>query len=399
MIDLKENLLFGKSYCGIEHTSDEEDGVRSVLVIKTRKELKVALESSVNSIEELDVILPKNQHSFLIVNTDQVLSKKIQGQHSLKDAVLKAFPNIHMDQFYIEAYTNQNDTFVSICRKEVIDSLLETYRKSKIEIIGFSLGNLVVSEITNYLTKSNIQTSNARIEIGGNQIQEITPFKTVEKRGFEINGIKLHSYSINPFSGVLSYLARSQVRLNNFDSIELSLKKRFIQERMFSFGLKSSLGFVFVLLLINFLVFSYYNEKVNSSINEMTNYQLSSQRLSELEKEVEKKKMVYHELNSSGNGRVSFYMDRIANSIPKSIILHQVVYQPLKKGIRENKELEFDSDGILISGESSFGEEFSKWIVDLETFEWIDNVIVQEYGMNKSIKNKFQIALTLNHEN
>jgi hypothetical protein len=53
----------------------------------------------------------------------------------------------------------------------------------------------------------------------------------------------------------------------------------------------------------------------------------------------------------------------------------------------------------LISGESSFGEEFSKWIVDLETFEWIDNVIVQEYGMNKSIKNKFQIALTLNHEN
>jgi molybdopterin converting factor small subunit len=318
-------------------------------------------------------------------------------EYDCEKAVQVAFPNINLDHFYYETYNNTTSTFVNIGRKEGIDELLESYNKNGISIVGFSLGNLIAGAITKYVSESVIYSSNAKITLSDNRIQDISRTTPDYSEKYDVNGITLNPHSINPFSGVLSYLTSTKKRDNNFENITAGLRRNFEQQKVFEVGLKSGLGFIFIALLINFLVFSHYQEKVNKSSSELANYHQVGQTLEELEKEVEMKRIVYDEINSSGNGRVSFYMDKIANSIPESIMLQQIAFQPFNKSIREDKELEFDLDSILISGESSEGEDYSKWIVNLESFEWIDNVLVQEYGLKKGVKNKFQITLTLNH--
>jgi hypothetical protein len=394
---LLERVLFGDTYCGLEHSDSGQSRIQVLLIKRRKKELSIMNSSSFDSMTDLNLFLPKRQHAFLIINNTQVLSKQIEGKNDLEKNVSIAFPNIRLDEFYFEVYSNNESTFVNICRKSVIDELLELYRKNGISIVGFSLGNLIAQEIAKYVSDCALQSSNAKLTISDNRIIDINRLTPDYSEKYDVNGITLNPNSINAFSGVLSYLTSTKERDSNFENITSGLKRNFEQQKVFEVGLKSGLGFIFIALLINFLVFTHYHEKVNKSSSELANYHQVGQNLEELEKEVEKKRIIYEEINSSGNGRVSFYMDKIANSIPESIMLQQIAFQPFKKSIREDKELEFDLDSILISGESSDGEDYSKWIVNLESFEWIDNVIVQEYGMKKGVKNKFQITLTLNH--
>jgi len=393
---LKKKLIYGKSYVGIEHVSKDQQELIHILEVRNNKnELHLIKEQSVLDLDKVQNHIKEKQHVFLIVNDRAVLSKKVEGKLNLLQAVQSAFPNIKLDQFYYESYSNDSDTFITICRKEHVDELLMSYKKKKVSILGFSLGNLISSQLSTFCHDSKICTSNALVTFGNIQLSSITAQNNSAHELYNINGLKLHSNSINSFSGILRYFSGNETTESSFYNEIKALKNAFLQRRVFENGLRFSMGFLFTILLINFMIFSLYQQKMISADSELVVKNQYKTTLAQLQIEIDKKKKIVDQINSAESNQVSFYLDEIAKSIPKSISLNELQFQPLINNIKINKEIKVDHYIIIINGTSNKGNDFSSWTALLESQDWINTVTVIQYGLGKKLINEFELKIDL----
>src|SRR5690606_34551606 len=143
-------LRFGNRYCGIEHISfGGKETINASILKKSKKELHIDTVFECNTIEDLSELIPKNSHAFLVLNNDNVLTKKVENrQRETIKLVHQAFPNINSNDFMYEVLIQNDVHFVSICRKSYIEEIIESYKRKKIAIINLSLGNLLIANIT-----------------------------------------------------------------------------------------------------------------------------------------------------------------------------------------------------------------------------------------------------------
>ena len=394
--DLIKHIIQGKLYCAVEHSIIEQKIQINYLFLKKRKSEFLIEKSDVfTNTNDLFKVLKKNQHLFLIINDDQVLTKAIKGKQDTQKAVQTAFPNLNRDDFYYEVYQNKTNTYISICRKEHIDSIIKQYEEAYLNIIGFSLGNLVGTQLLPFVEERELQTSNAFLSIKNHEITNIKKIEEKFQNDYIINDLKVNSNSVLGLAGILSFYTGQRFTQNSFiDKINL-LQDRFKQKRFFDLGLKTSLSFIFILLLISFLFFSSYRKKVNNIKSEIEVNENYRGNLFSLKKEVNRKKKIVEEITSSETSKVSLYLDKIGASIPNKVLLNQLNYQPFLKNIKKGKEIRYQSQKIFIEGKSLDGAIFSEWISSLEQEKWIDKISVVNYGIGKKTITEFQLNITL----
>lgn len=124
------------------------------------------------------------------------------------------------------------------------------------------------------------------------------------------------------------------------------------------------------ILLINFFLFNHYY----SAVNEL---QQTSQ------------------INKSSSSKSSFYVNAIIESLPTTILLSELNYQPLLKRIKAEKAIENEVNTILISGASTRSVSFSKWITSLEFFDWTRSVEILSYKDISKSTSDFSIKLKI----
>ena len=395
---LIKQFIYGNNYCAVEHIV--ANGIASFNVLQLvykKKALEIVASDNFTSLDQVFDTLPKKQHVFVIINTDKVLSKKIDGTHELNKAVSLAFPNIKTSDFTIEVLPQKTHSFVSICRNQDVEKILNEYKNKSSNVIGFSLGNNSVATITLYLNQDSIQTSNAVISSanGTNTIKEITKSDVDDNQKYNINGLEITPSDVLTLSGILTYYTNTQLTESNFEEQTSQLKNDFKQKQIFSNSLKFGLGFILFGLLINFLFFTHYRDQISSLSNEQQVNERSKESLVSLTNEVNRKRSLVSDITNSTDSKVSFYLDEIGESIPTTISLDEIVYQPLLKSIKANKEIEIQSNSIVISGVSSNSDDFINWVSKLEDYSWIDKVSYSEYGVGKKSKTAFKINISL----
>ncbi len=73
---LKKNLIYGKSYYGLEHVSKNQEEVINILEVKNKKsELHIIKEHTIIGFDQINSHVKKKRHAFLVVNDRYVLSK------------------------------------------------------------------------------------------------------------------------------------------------------------------------------------------------------------------------------------------------------------------------------------------------------------------------------------
>jgi len=166
----------------------------------------------------------------------------------------------------------------------------------------------------------------------------------------------------------------------------------FNHKRFFSISLKTGLSSVFILLLISFLFFSNYTNKTNMlSIELETNKALKNELL-KLNEQVSKKENLVTSFSLSSS-KASWYLDQIGNSIPNSVLLTSLNFQPLTKNIKEDIKISTQENNILIQGTSTKSDDFSKWVQQLEQKNWVYKVLIQDYGTGKKNTTAFELLI------
>lgn len=395
---LKSYLQLGNRFCGIEHTLKGDQSILYTTILKrSKKEVYIETCFSSKTVEELASKLQKNQHVVLIINDDKVLTKALKGTVSNPlNLINSAFPNIDISGFYYEIILQGDISFVSICRKEHIDALIETYQKYNIQVVSFSLGNHIISSSVPYIDDTLVCTSNAKITTENNTIKTIDDAETDNEKHYNINGLNISNHHLLGFSGALSGIVDSRFSTTNYQDKKNILLNAYKQVRFFKLFLKNGLVAILAILLINFLFYNFYFNWVNTLNQASQINQHTKSSILKLNESVNKAKKTADDLFKSNASKSSFYIDAIVNSLPHSILLSEINYQPLKKTIRPDKPIENNTNAIVVSGSSNNKTEYSDWVVRLENMSWTKTVTVEAYNDSKTATSHFSIKININ---
>lgn len=393
---LKTYYLFGNRFCSVEHTSNKDVPIIHACVLKkTKKEVDISATLSCGSIKVLAEKLSKNQSVFLIINNDYVLTKVIASEQvdDLK-LVNQAFPNINTSEFYFEIVKQKDTQVVSVCRRSYIDDLIKEYSKHNLCVVNFSLGNSILSHVLGYLDDGIVFTSNTTVSVAENSITSIEQTDELPEVYYNINGLKVQRQYLLSFSGALNLLLNSYHSFVNYQNTILVIFNDYKQKRFFNQFLKFGLVFILGVLLVNFILFNSYFERVKS-LNETSQInQAAKQQILEFNESVIKSKKMTDDMLKSSISKSSFYIDAISRSLPSSILLSQINYQPLDKKIKEGQLISQQINAIIVSGSSNDSKQYSIWIAHLEDLNWTTYIEVLDYSDFKS-SSKFSIKIGL----
>ena len=401
---MRERLLkylnYGHHFCGIEHTvKNGQDVINLTLLKQSKKELIVEdFFEDYSTIDDIAKELYKNQHIYLVLNNDKVLTKTIESeqQDDLK-LVYKAFPNINLDEFYYEVLSQTKSHHIALCRKDYIEDIIKKYSELKLSIIAVSLGNTLVGSISSFINRNDIYSSNSKITLDGNSVTQIEKTDVLSE-SYDINGLNIQSEQLLSFSGALQTYLNTSNTFGNLSERESTLKEDYKQTRFFNLFLKIGGLAILGILLINFFFFNHYFNKVSdlrqlSEINQSTKNQILK-----LDEVVSKKQKMVDDLLKSNGSKSSYYANEIIHSLPNSILLKSFNYQPLQKRVKDNKVIELKEHTITIEGTSNDSETYSDWISHLERKDWVASVNILDYGHSSSKVSDFKIEIVLKHD-
>ncbi|HHC81161.1 MAG TPA: hypothetical protein ENK46_14870 [Flavobacteriia bacterium] len=392
-------ITFGKRFCGVEHTfTDGQEILRSLVLAKKKGELLLENTLEVTSIEALKEQLAAKQHLFLIINTEQVLCKELDGIYESSKAVGMAFPNVVLDDFFYELLVTDNHTYVAICRKDVIENIIKTYHENQFRIIGFSLGNVVASQLVGFVKNRLLKTSNGVISFNHQKITGIHLSEQASKEKYTINGLQISSNEVLPLSGILAYFTKRKTAISNFSEYINALYIDFKSRRIFEVGLRVGLGLIFTSLLVSFLFFSYYASKIAVLESELALNKTQRKALLSLTESVQKKEGLITRFSATSS-KASWYLDQLGASVPTSVSLSELRFQPLVKKIgsttTENTEVVVEHNAIYLKGTTTDNNNFSSWIESLEQQNWIDKITIQHYGSKKKMTSAFELLIRM----
>jgi Tfp pilus assembly protein PilN len=369
-------LTYGKVYTAIEHI---EKGNFTVLqLLKKKKELQVLKKENFGNFEQVIASLKGVQHLFLVLNDEQVLSKKVATSNTDEKIILRtAFPNIVIQDFYYEIYKDASGSFVSIARKSNVDAIISSYQKAKIFVIDFSLGNLVIKSVIPFVETKQLLSSNAQIIFEDQAIVDIQKREVKEER-YILNNLEISNSEVLSLAGIISYYTNNGVSV-----LHKQLKETFVHKRFFDVGLKAGLGFLLLLLMVNFFFYSSYRDQVGEMLGELQISQTYKNQLNALQEEINQKKRLVESVESASNTKLSKYIDELGSTTPQSILLSQIHYQPIEGVQKKEKPIAFQKKQIVVKGGSKENEDFSKWISQLEQKQWIDKITIHQYGKGK----------------
>lgn len=399
-------LLHGNRFHGIELTSEslsEDKGNAANFHLtslkKKNKEINTEVFFETNDIARLTERVPANSGFFLVVNNEQVLTKRIESaQKEDLRLINQAFPNIDNNGFYYEILSSEDIHFVSICRKNYVDGLIESFKNKKLHVYGLSLDNNITTVLGQYVNKSTLTTSNAKITFDGNQISTIEKTQALPVETYDINSLSIDNHHILSFSGALAVvLGYSSLKTNLASKIHEN-QEDYKQVRFFNHFSKAALAFLLTVLIINFLFFNQYYNEVNQLRQTAQVNQTNKEKMAALNNELAKTQTMVSDMFKSNSSRSSFYANNIVQSLPASVLLHDLDFQPLQKRIKEGELIENNKNTILIAGHSTNSKSFSQWIAAMEAINWVQKVEIIDYADVSESMSTFAIKLTIDDE-
>ncbi|HIA11324.1 MAG TPA: hypothetical protein EYN69_04520 [Flavobacteriales bacterium] len=400
-------ILSGKIAAGVEIIFAENGEQKFNLSILQEEKSKLEIINAGKSFSELEILkkeldadIPIN----LVFNGRGLIHKMVQVDDGDNDTTLlqKVFPNAKSDDFYFEKeHSGNGSARVSVLRKDKVDEILEAFKKMGLFVVSLSFGPFGLNRIQHLL--STASGSDYSINVGPYQLQyaegKLRSFESGESTATEqvsIGGELISQEAVIPFAAAFGYLFSGIAKEPVSSAIIISNREEFTQKRIFKMAGWGVLGFFLVALMANFFLFSYY-----SSINQDLDSRAFMGRdqithLSTLKKDVESKEALLQKTGLLKTSRTSLYADKIAQSVPRSIVLTGMSINPANKRMDEKQAPVFSTGEIILIGKSSKSTQLNEWVKALKSQEWVAEVVVEDYSSTgRGASGEFVIGITI----
>jgi Tfp pilus assembly protein PilN len=313
-----------------------------------------------------------------------VLIRKVPpGEYNVPASVHAVFPNLDAEQFYIQQFRSGDSLFLALIRKETAHSILADCDTAGLQVLSLSLGPFSAAHIL-----SQLNNYGDRVLFGGHSIK-LSEDKTWEEYHYDPFSaspfpVKAGMEAINEHL-VLAYATAFQLAL--YPRLEsVAVHPPAVDSRFFAFrdGRKLKVraaGLIacfFVLLLINFGLFSYYQSSNAALLEQVDMYQSSDRDLMQLQEEIDKKQDLLEKLSWNGGTRYAFICDQVGETVPDSIQITSLIVNPA-----ESKATVNTIGKIVIDGLSNGTDAVNQWMTRLKTLTWVQSVRLKRFSSSE----------------
>jgi len=352
---------------------------KNQLQVDRKKEYKLKLEQFGD--------LPLNGPFALTLTGKGILIKKTARLEGITEQQLRQlFPGFTAEEFYVQHFPSGEQSFVAFIRKETADPILAAFRRQGVQVLVFSLGPFAVDHVLPLLNSYGDQLVFDGHQLLFSKEQHWVDYQYSPGSGMEFE-LKIDIEPI-PQQFLLAYAAAFQLILNikldlisvvdqqaHQDLTELLAKLKF--KKNGSLALLS----LFSLLLVNFLLFSYYktaNQTLASKAGQRSTQSLDRQKLAA---DVKEKEQQVNLLGWNHGQRYAFLLDQIGQTLPTAITLNELqINQTGPTRSTAEKEMPIATGTIKILGQSASTYAVNDWLYALKKLRWIKAVHLEKYG-------------------
>ena len=391
-----KHITEGNTYLGLGITETEGRERFSLLKLRKQKgELEVLSEMGEDTLDALIPFMEKGTPLFVTINTPKVLKKQIltAPQNNPALLVMNAFPNLELDNFYYQVLPGKQHSAVCISKKEYIDGYLEQLSNIGLQPFQVAIG-ISSLQVFEGLLHGKVMGMGFEVHFDPSGFDGFLPNSAGKSYKINLHGIEFQNSQLLAFAQILGYLQNRTVP-SNLQPRNQILHDAFKNARIFALGLKIGLGFFLILLLTNFLVFNHYHAKNQEMEANLNSSQYQNNAVAALQERVDQKEQRLRSLTHSKNTKTSYYLDELGKSIPNSINLDQIQYQPLLVPVRENKAIKLQKENLQISGVVNDKVAFTEWSDMLEKQKWIQKIQIMDYEYRSKTSANFTLNLVL----
>lgn len=372
-----ENIILGNQFLGIEIFSvNNSEKANGIIVDKKKDTLSISDTLKFDNINGISLDNYTDLPTVLTIYTEKVLIKETEFSEK-NDLILvkKTFANLNLDDFYFDVWRLENKSIISIARRSYVDEIIKLFQESQqLKIISVSIGVSNIKHLIPFISEENILLNTKTFNIQNNTI---TLTEKIASTIYPINGINIKCDNLISFSSIINFI--SKPKNGSIDELNTNLNNTFFQNTFFKKYVKFFIFFMLGILLINFLFFNHYYNKFNEiSILNTTEIE-NKEKIEKLKRLIIDKEKSVNELSFSNTQRISFILNEIGKSVPNTIILNELHFQPLLK--KENTETltKYSEKSILVSGITNNNFNFTSWIERLSAFKTIKDVIILKF--------------------
>ena len=337
-----------------------------------------------DTFEAICAAIPQKSPVCLLLNGKGILYRKLTVNDTLSETELikTIIPNAKPEDFYLQQYSvsqenNKSAKLFALARKSLIDKVISDFSEKFDFIVNVSISPFVLDDILPVISEKEIWYKNFLLEIKQQKVENFCPSSAAEVQQINIGNKIVHSALLPALALGFSFL----LNYKNVDSPIASINERrgdYIYRQKITLTGKISLIVLFVLLLANFLVFDHYYKKVQSEQQSVVNQENTIDKLKQLKDEFAAKNRFLQQSGLLEQNKVSFYLDKLAATIPSDITLTDIQVNPLAN---PNKKENFDliNNLIRISGTSVKSSSFNDWIKGLKSDGAFSDVAIIAY--------------------
>ncbi|KAA1247608.1 hypothetical protein [Aquimarina sp. RZ0] len=385
----------GKTFFSFEQSEqDDHTTILGMEVLQKKDELDVIQNFIVHDITAIAVITKTAVKANLIITDSNVLTKEVFVTASDQEVLSEAYPNLNLDDFYYQILKTTTRSFVAVCRKAYVDTVITQYKKANISITTIDLGILKTTALLSYISDAEVMTYTSVITLDTNEVIAIG-VNHGDTQNYTIDTITIPSTHTLPFAAILDTVTNQTRISGNIEDKNLELKHQYKESQFFKKTLQYSVTFLLISLLINFFIFNSKYKSWQGLQEEQQIYTTQKERIKKQQFIVSTKEAIVTSIVHTGFSRSSFYVDQIIQSQPETVLLTTFIYQPVTKTMRNDKPISFKKNTITITGDSTDKLSFTTWLNRIESLEYVQGVTIINYGLSTKNTADFEIAINL----
>ncbi len=340
----------------------------------------------------LDIVLKETQsrHPLLLhFSGVGILHKKVvKTANYRKKLLFKA----NLDDFYFYELHQDEYSFVSVCRKKIIDEHIVQFEAKKYHILDIAIGPFIIYALRSFLSKSTIISNKTRLAFSEDTLINFETNTASEEQHYTIEDLEFNNKEIALFAMVAQYHIQEEAL-----STEMPFLNKNRTDYTF-FNATKAIGIIGLVLLLIAILFGHYTlERYQNLFTEkkafITKFTEASNTVAMLEKEKKNKEDI---VATSGLFHPKFltqYFYEIGNSVQKNIKLSEINITPLTKKMRADKEIQFYKKQIHVKGITTNDSDFNHWITILTEKDWVQKIDIEDYTQDRTRKKSFLIHI------
>ena len=383
---LKYNLLQPKKAQSLFIGYDAIGKVSCNLVVveHSKSDYKIETKYSKLSLEEALEKLDRNLPIILTIDGKGIAHKKVVKRPNVSLFHI-ALPNAKEADFYVQQYDiNDSAAYVSMARQDTIDKLLEVFHQKGLYVVVLNLGVFQLEVFANYFdSQADTIIQGTNINFSEGKIQSVIAAQENKAQdSFEIAGEAVHTSDIIPFASAVAFLAGFSCTTYTSHIPHLETEE-YRYKKLFVVGGWAMLITFLSILLVNFMLYSHYNERLQETQTQLGQGEGILKKIAVLKQEIDTRKKLFSTGNLSGKSSFSMYSDRLGACMPPQITLVELKECPISGRTKDNAEMVFEKDKIEIKGLTSSSSFVNQWIKAIEKEQWVNKVDIGSYRMDK----------------